>query len=165
MDSNSRESLQPALAFSHHLPFHHHHHHHHQCLEVSPQCPQHGSGYPNIHHHNHNHNHHHLQLSPNCPLHGHLLSPHVCPIHTLNTPIISNLTSIPNPNFTLSIPSLETNTANSISQPLMMQEMNEEYDDDDEEEVIYVLTDEWKEFFAKSEAKRRLAKKQAKKEG
>lgn len=40
----------------------------------------------------------------------------------------------------------------------MMQELNEEeeYENDEEEEVIFVLTDEWKEFFAKSEAKRRL---------
>nr|GEW01658.1 uncharacterized protein [Tanacetum cinerariifolium] len=42
----------------------------------------------------------------------------------------------------------------------MMQDMTEEADD---EEFTYVLTDEWKEFFAKSEARRRLAKKQAKK--
>ncbi|GJW93561.1 ribonuclease H-like domain-containing protein [Tanacetum coccineum] len=46
--------------------------------------------------------------------------------------------------------------------PRMMQDMTEEADD---EEFTYVLTDEWKEFFAKSEAKRRLAKKQAKKKG
>ena len=35
----------------------------------------------------------------------------------------------------------------------MMQDMNEE---DADVEFTYVLTDEWKEFFAKSEAKRRL---------
>ncbi|KAL8254510.1 hypothetical protein R6Q59_032731 [Mikania micrantha] len=35
----------------------------------------------------------------------------------------------------------------------MMQHRNEE--DEDEEEFIFVLTDELKEFFAKSEAKRR----------
>ncbi|KAJ0110560.1 hypothetical protein Patl1_01542 [Pistacia atlantica] len=31
------------------------------------------------------------------------------------------------------------------------------------EEPVFVLTDEWREFFAASEAKRKLAKKQAKK--
>ncbi|CAA3010342.1 Hypothetical predicted protein [Olea europaea subsp. europaea] len=40
-----------------------------------------------------------------------------------------------------------------------------EEEEEEEEEPIFVLTDEWKEFFAKSEAKRRLAKKQAKKKG
>ncbi|CAO2181940.1 unnamed protein product [Urochloa humidicola] len=33
---------------------------------------------------------------------------------------------------------------------------------EDEEEPVFVLTDEWAEFFAKSEAKRRLAKQQKK---
>ncbi|CAL4972469.1 unnamed protein product [Urochloa decumbens] len=35
--------------------------------------------------------------------------------------------------------------------------------DDEEEEPVFVLTDEWAEFFAKSDAKRRLAKQQKKK--
>ncbi|PAN26869.1 hypothetical protein PAHAL_5G043900 [Panicum hallii] len=36
---------------------------------------------------------------------------------------------------------------------------------DDEEEPVFVLTDEWAEFFAKSDAKRRLAKQQKKNRG
>lgn len=43
--------------------------------------------------------------------------------------------------------------------------LNEELEPEDEEEFEFVLTDEWKEFFAKSEAKRRLAKKHAKRKG
>ncbi|MCD7452285.1 hypothetical protein HAX54_016117 [Datura stramonium] len=43
---------------------------------------------------------------------------------------------------------------------------NEDQDlEDEEEEPIFVLTDEWRDFFAKSEAKRRQAKKHAKKKG
>ncbi|KAB8951705.1 hypothetical protein FH972_026851 [Carpinus fangiana] len=42
-------------------------------------------------------------------------------------------------------------------------EVLEEEDDDDD--PVFVLTDEWREFFAKSEAKRKLEKKQAKKKG
>lgn len=39
----------------------------------------------------------------------------------------------------------------------MMQERNEQVEEEeDEEEILFVLTDEWKEFFAKSEAKRKL---------
>ncbi|KAF5961850.1 hypothetical protein HYC85_003059 [Camellia sinensis] len=41
----------------------------------------------------------------------------------------------------------------------------DEDEDEDEEDPVFVLTDEWKEFFAKSEAKRKLAKKQARKKG
>ncbi|PWA59065.1 hypothetical protein CTI12_AA394750 [Artemisia annua] len=123
------------------------HHHHHQCLEVSPNCPQHSTYF--------SHPLTHLQLSPACPLHGHLL-PH-CPLHSSNTasfhypptpPNFSNLQLDP--------------VAYSKSEPMMMQDMHEE---DDDVEFTYVLTDEWKEFFAKSEAKRRLAKKEAKKKG
>ncbi|KAH7517597.1 hypothetical protein FEM48_Zijuj09G0081800 [Ziziphus jujuba var. spinosa] len=40
----------------------------------------------------------------------------------------------------------------------------EEEDDDDDDDPVFVLTDEWKEFFAKSEAERKLKKKQANKE-
>lgn len=39
---------------------------------------------------------------------------------------------------------------------LQKQEFNEDLQlDDEDEEVEFVLTDEWREFFAKSEAKRR----------
>lgn len=37
-----------------------------------------------------------------------------------------------------------------------MQEGNEGLEAEDDEDFVFVLTDEWKEFFAKSEAKRRL---------
>lgn len=40
----------------------------------------------------------------------------------------------------------------------MIQEGNEEVFEEDEEDPVFVLTDEWREFFAKSEAKRRLGK-------
>ncbi|KAJ1286807.1 hypothetical protein BS78_03G380400 [Paspalum vaginatum] len=41
----------------------------------------------------------------------------------------------------------------------------EEVGDDEAEEPVFVLSDEWAEFFAKSEAKRRLAKQQKKNKG
>lgn len=34
--------------------------------------------------------------------------------------------------------------------------LEEAEEDDDDDEPIFVLTDEWREFFAKSEAKRKL---------
>ncbi|KAK9992937.1 hypothetical protein SO802_022640 [Lithocarpus litseifolius] len=49
---------------------------------------------------------------------------------------------------------------------LMLQEQEHEgLEEEDDDEPVFVLTDEWREFFAKSEAKRKLAKKQAKKNG
>ncbi|KAH6759731.1 hypothetical protein C2S52_009864 [Perilla frutescens var. hirtella] len=42
-------------------------------------------------------------------------------------------------------------------------EKREDEEDEEEGDPMFVLTDEWRDFFAKSEAKRRLAKKQAKK--
>ncbi|KAK9075975.1 hypothetical protein SSX86_004305 [Deinandra increscens subsp. villosa] len=186
MDSSAkRESLPPAPASSHRTFFHHHHSPHY--LDLSPDCPQHG-GYhfrPISHHHRHSaaaNGHHHLELSPDCPLHGHLLPP--CPIHTSNFhsnyhsatsfPIIPNFSSFPpprNPNFNNLNSVQPGEDVNSKSEALMMNGRNEEDEDEnedvneEEEEFIFVLTDEWKEFFAKSEAKRRLAKKQAKKKG
>lgn len=48
----------------------------------------------------------------------------------------------------------------------MLQEQEHEgLEEEDDDEPVFVLTDEWREFFAKSEAKRKLAKKQAKKNG
>ncbi|KAF8755722.1 hypothetical protein HU200_011190 [Digitaria exilis] len=38
-------------------------------------------------------------------------------------------------------------------------------EDEEDEEPVFVLTDEWAEFFAKSDAKRRLAKQQKKNKG
>lgn len=48
---------------------------------------------------------------------------------------------------------------------LQQQEWREDQELEDEEEDVFVMTDEWMEFFAKSEAKRRLAKQQKKKGG
>ncbi|KAM7266047.1 hypothetical protein ACFE04_003730 [Oxalis oulophora] len=50
---------------------------------------------------------------------------------------------------------------NVDSQIYQDEQVFEEEEDDDE--PIFVMTDEWMEFFAKSEARRKLEKKQAKK--
>ncbi|KAL6511104.1 hypothetical protein OROGR_022228 [Orobanche gracilis] len=44
---------------------------------------------------------------------------------------------------------------------MMIHDETEKQEVEEEEEPIFVLTDEWRDFFAKSEAKR-LAKKRAK---
>ncbi|XP_059660086.1 uncharacterized protein LOC132306637 [Cornus florida] len=121
------------------------------------------------HHHHHNplflcrrrHHHHHHHISPHCPLHGHLLQPNRSPL------TCPKFTFPPNPEPAESVPSPNSTNQLNLQLPdvLIVQEENEELDVEDEEEPIFVLTDEWREFFAKSEAKRRLEKKQARKKG
>ncbi|XP_034689580.1 SKI/DACH domain-containing protein 1-like [Vitis riparia] len=117
-----------------HHHLHHHHHHHH------------------LHHHHHHHHHH-------CALHCH---PHLCPsfpspIPSQNLQPLASLTSPKDVN-----PSVSQEPSNSNA--LILQEQKHEgLEEEDDEEPVFVLTDEWMEFFAKSEAKRKLEKKQAKK--
>ncbi|XP_052211045.1 uncharacterized protein LOC127813937 [Diospyros lotus] len=118
-----------------------HHHYHHPPLFL---CP------PPLH----RHHCFHIHFSPHCPLHGYLLQPNpylqACP------------DSVPLPDQPNSqVPDDPGQTYPSDA--LMMQEGTEEVAEEDEEEPVFVLTDEWREFFAKSEAKRRLSKKQARK--
>ncbi|XP_049411345.1 uncharacterized protein LOC125874494 [Solanum stenotomum] len=123
------------------------------------------------HHHRHRHRHQHFQISHNCPLHSYMLqrNNHVptCPLFT-PSPLPQNPEQI--------TPSLLPDDLNmQISEPNvsfndsgMMQNEGENFeyeDEDEEEEPVFVLTDEWRDFFAKSEAKRRQAKKHAKKKG
>lgn len=58
---------------------------------------------------------------------------------------------------------LDNQPNESFDDSQMMQDNIENVEVEEEDDPIYVLTDEWRDFFAKSEAKRRLAKKQAKK--
>nr|XP_004242421.1 uncharacterized protein LOC101252895 [Solanum lycopersicum] len=127
-------------------------------------------------HHPLHHHHHHFQIVHNCPLHSYMLqrNKHVppCPLFT-PFPLPQNPEQI--------TPSLQPEVMNmQISEPNvsfndsgMMQNEGENFEyegenfeyEDEEEEPIFVLTDEWRDFFAKSEAKRRQAKKHAKKKG
>ncbi|XP_065633747.1 uncharacterized protein LOC112033904 isoform X1 [Quercus suber] len=114
----------------HHHHLCHHHHHHFLCF-----CP---------HHH-----HHHFN--------GH---PHLCP--TLISPFPRNPEAsnpVPLPNHS----NLETSASGCeqsyATANLMLQEQEHEgLEEEDDDEPVFVLTDEWREFFAKSEAKRKLGK-------
>ncbi|KAL5720674.1 hypothetical protein ACHQM5_013319 [Ranunculus cassubicifolius] len=118
-----------------------HHHHHH----LFPLCAHHHHHHPHggvvhphpVHHHHPHHHHHH----PLC-----ILKPHYLPTQN---PLLPNL-----PQFNTNLEVLE--------EPELLQEYVEIEEEDDEEEPVFVMTDEWMEFFAKSEAKRQLEKKQAK---
>ncbi|XP_009610779.1 uncharacterized protein [Nicotiana tomentosiformis] len=107
--------------------------------------------------------HHHFQILHSCPLHSHMLqrNNHI-PTCPLFTPFPQNPQQIS--------PAILPDDLNpQISEPngnftdsRMMQDEDQDLEDE-EDEPMFVLTDEWRDFFAKSEAKRRLAKKQAKK--
>ncbi|KAF5741290.1 hypothetical protein HS088_TW10G00286 [Tripterygium wilfordii] len=118
----------------HHLFLCPHHHHHHHHVII---CP---------HHHNHPmpHHHHCLRFNTNCE--GHI-----------PPPLQNQSTSETNP----CLP-LETQFCSS-TQTLQEPEHVELEEEEEEDEPVFVLTDEWRDFFAKSEAKRKLEKQQAKK--
>ncbi|XP_017238956.1 uncharacterized protein LOC108211781 [Daucus carota subsp. sativus] len=117
-----------------------------------PHCHRHRH-----HHHCHHHHHHHHPLLPHCPIHCSQLSKlnpniaHFLPFSPLNFCKDSNFKV-----------SDGLQAANEDTQ-LILEGDGKGLEAEDEVEYAFVLTDEWKEFFAKSEAKRRLAKKQAKK--
>ncbi|KAL5562157.1 hypothetical protein UlMin_031904 [Ulmus minor] len=109
------------------------------------------------HNHHHHHHHHHLLCPLNKLHHHHCLSGchrHLCP----------NFASFPqNPQPRAShafSPNFNKEAHDSAPQALQDQENGEL---EEEDEPVFVLTDEWRNFFAESEAKRKLAKKQAKK--
>ncbi|XP_058196618.1 uncharacterized protein LOC131312699 [Rhododendron vialii] len=122
-------------------PRNHSAHHHHHCPHQPP----------------HHHHHYHLHFSPHCPLHSRLLQPnihlHPCP------------SSLPSLNQSKSLVPECAETYPSDALMIQDQEGNEEAFEEVDEDPVFILTDEWREFFAKSEAKRRLAKKQARKKG
>ncbi|KAL2470694.1 putative histidine-rich protein [Abeliophyllum distichum] len=134
-------------------------HHHHP-------PPPHLRHYDNAHPPPHHHHHHFSYVSPHCPHHSYLLQQanhsQSCPFFTCrpapqNTESFASVPSQTHWNLGVS----ESNQKHNNS--LMTQDEIEKPEAEEEEEPVFVLTDEWKEFFAKSEAKRRLAKKQAKK--
>ncbi|KAL7116226.1 hypothetical protein ACP275_04G229800 [Erythranthe tilingii] len=135
MDSNSAEKI-------------HHHHRHY------------GGG-------GHHHHHHFFYVSPHCPHHRPILQPKnhspSCYFSTSYTaaqnPEPAASINPPNPNLSF----LDNQLNQSLHDSTMKQdEIEEVEEEEEEEEAIFVLTDEWRDFFAKSEAKRKLAK-QAKK--
>lgn len=126
-----------------------------------------------IHHHHcgghhHRHHRHFYYVSPHCPLHRPILLPHnhspSCSFSTSNS-----YPSPQNPNPVASVPPdpqlihLPTHTDQIFNDTHVVEDEIEKLEDEEEGDPIFVLTDEWRDFFAKSEAKRRLAKKQAKK--
>ncbi|KNA20710.1 hypothetical protein SOVF_049990 [Spinacia oleracea] len=131
----------------HQCPYHRqHHHHHHHLLFIHP------SSLSSPHHHLHLHHHHH---------HYHVL------------PQSNNIPQNPNSNFCPNLINPPPQIPEPEAPPTSQYTLNFKDDDHDEfeevldedEDPIFVMTDEWREFFAKSEARRRAAKKLAKKQG
>ncbi|XP_011089057.1 uncharacterized histidine-rich protein DDB_G0274557-like [Sesamum indicum] len=142
MDSNSDGKTPTPTSF--HPPHHHHHHHGHHSR----------------------HHHHFFYISPHCPFHRSMSQPKN---HSPSCSFSTYYPSPQNPEPVASIPPnshssfLDNQPNESFDDSQMMQDNIENVEVEEEDDPIYVLTDEWRDFFAKSEAKRRLAKKQAKK--
>ncbi|KAM1003508.1 hypothetical protein ACFX15_003575 [Malus domestica] len=113
----------------------HHHHHHHQQVQ---------------HHHNHHFHHHRPNFAS-----------------FLQNPEPPAAAAIPFPTHLNSEPSelKEAYYDYPTSQPLLEYgEVDDGWlEEEEDDDPVFVLTDDWKEFFAKSEAKRKLEKQQAKK--
>eukprot|EP00268_Persea_americana_P063687 TRINITY_DN828_c0_g1_i2.p1 TRINITY_DN828_c0_g1~~TRINITY_DN828_c0_g1_i2.p1 ORF type:complete len:142 (+),score=37.84 TRINITY_DN828_c0_g1_i2:140-565(+) len=136
---------------------HHHHHNHSFCprfrCPCRPLCRRHHQ-----HHHHHHHHHHHPFF---CPFHSRFPYPNFqthFPTFPIPPPTPANL----NPGS--SAPGLVDINFSTTGLQEGAEKLYEE-EEEEEEEPVFVLTDEWMEFFAKSEAKRRLDKQQAKKRG
>ncbi|KAK6937849.1 hypothetical protein RJ641_031357, partial [Dillenia turbinata] len=105
------------------------------------------------HHHHHGHHHHHVHVvNPQCPFHSFLLFGPSNPIEPFQFGL--------NPNFLHDQPPPQNQillfpnqTSSQSAAPLQEENGIEE---EEEEEPVFVMTDEWMEFFAKSEAKRKL---------
>ncbi|KAI3926088.1 hypothetical protein MKW98_028224 [Papaver atlanticum] len=150
----------------HHHPQHHHHHHH----------PHHIHHHHHPHHLHHHHQHHLGGQNFNPCIHHNLtshpnLNNHFRPCHNF-PPFLPPPSTIPcglQSGTSVTVPgtlSMETSSGFNEQQGLDYQFVHEEYqleeEQEEEEEAMYVMTDEWLEFFAKSEAKRKLEKQQAK---
>ncbi|KAJ6338965.1 hypothetical protein OIU76_008433 [Salix suchowensis] len=142
--------------------------HHPLCRHHHPLCQRHHH-HPHLlcsHHHHHHHHHHHPHLlcshqhphQSSCPLHvspGFALQAAQHPKPILSYPLVKDL-------------NLDSITSKEISAPdaQVLQEPEcdaLEEEEEEEDDPIFVLTDEWREFFARSEAKRKLEKQQGKK--
>ncbi|KAL1293489.1 uncharacterized protein LOC107618160 isoform X3 [Arachis ipaensis] len=105
---------------------------------------------------------------PHCPLRGHC---HHCPLHTHHFPpppqYLRPLPQNPHLFAPLHLPTSQATKYNEESNAFVAhsQELEhvELHDEEEDDEPIFVLTDEWREFFAKSEARRKQEKKQGKK--
>ncbi|KAL2933451.1 Protein translocase subunit SecA [Bienertia sinuspersici] len=135
----------------HHCSHWHQHHHHHLVF----------------HHPHHHHHHHHHVIVPKCAFHNNFPQ-NPTSNSNLCTHLITPFPQIPKPPSSLTS-HINPNIGSSDFQPPQdTQNFQDdgivEYEEDDDEDPIFVMTDEWREFFAKSEAKRREAKKLAKKQ-
>uniref|UniRef100_A0A6N2LD21 Uncharacterized protein n=1 Tax=Salix viminalis TaxID=40686 RepID=A0A6N2LD21_SALVM len=140
--------------------------HHPLCRHHHPLCQRHHH-HPHLlcsHHHQHHHHHHHHY-------HPHLLCSHQhphqssCPLHhLLDCPILCKQfakykTPIHNHHPIFPFPSELGKTFDNIIWAIVLQEPDcdaLEEEEEEEDDPIFVLTDEWREFFARSEAKRKL---------
>ncbi|KAK8951555.1 hypothetical protein KSP39_PZI003860 [Platanthera zijinensis] len=159
---------QPSQTPSHHSHRHHHHHHHHCSSPMnhyphrrhnsSPHCVHSSLLRPSLLHHIHHHGHHH----------GHQFNPMSSHLHFRSIAPYMFSSSTPNPcpfpaSFSDGCGYSGVSTAAEVFDSVCgFQDLKPDALEHGEEDLedVFVLTDEWREFFAKSEAKRRMEKEQ-----
>ncbi|CAM0884332.1 unnamed protein product [Alopecurus aequalis] len=136
-------------------PSSHHHHHHRLHLRLDP------GHHHRIHIHLCHHTAHLLLPASTCAHHHHQQAAFVPPHPFPYTP--TGAAAPWHPEAQPAGPHGEA--ARDSEEPALQAEQGEEVylDEEDEEEPVFVLTDEWAEFFAKADAKRKLAKQQKQK--
>ncbi|XP_042517707.1 polyadenylate-binding protein 1-B-like [Macadamia integrifolia] len=159
-----RASQPLASHYNYILCPHHHHLLHHDCHNQHHHL-HHQHYYPHCHHRHHRHHHpfcgHHISL-PHKTDHFHLTP---C-VASSSLPPAVTLPEQPQVGYSVSTQNHQNQAVSACeddenSGVQLNEEWNEELEE--EEEPVFVMTDEWVEFFAKSEAKRGLEKQQAKK--
>ncbi|KAJ7961605.1 SKI/DACH domain-containing protein 1-like [Quillaja saponaria] len=148
-----RQCLHTHVSLHHHH-LHHHDDHHHQL---------HG-------HFQHQHQHHHhtttFFITIDVPF-SRTITTFISLIFTPKYALIVRLLFIRNPEpfnsfsiqSNLNLGSSEYKEAGTFSPCDLQEQEHEDFLEEEDDEPVFVLTDEWREFFAKSEARRRLGSK------
>ncbi|XP_058103211.1 uncharacterized protein LOC131246810 [Magnolia sinica] len=155
MESGCKHSLAPPQLA------HHHHHHSISCPLFrrslhGPPCF--------FHHHHHHHHHHHFPPPSFCPFQHHLRPPPFAfPPPISNGPEPGSLPpTVGDGEQAVSFHGRSAGSGCELQEDLTVELHGAVVE---EEEPVFVMTDEWMEFFAKSEAKRRLEKQKRKQKG
>ncbi|XP_028776904.1 SKI/DACH domain-containing protein 1-like [Neltuma alba] len=136
-----------------------------RCENVPRLCCRHR------HHHHHRPHHHHCHgVLSYCAFHNHYFHCH-CHRHRQGSNIVTPSLPPQNPESFVPFPvgnnsnvmAAEHKAADGAAAQISQEQEHLDLDEEEDEEPIFVLTDEWRDFFAKSEARRQQEKKNRKK--
>ncbi|KAK4268240.1 hypothetical protein QN277_024924 [Acacia crassicarpa] len=137
-------------------------------MPFSNTCQMSSQGFDHLRRHHHHHHHHHCHgVLSYCAFHNHYFHCHChCHRHRQGSNIVTPLPPPQNPesfaSFTVGNDSTrvaaEHKAVDGDATQISQEQEHLEVDEEEDEEPIFVLTDEWRDFFAKSEARRQQEK-------